>query len=164
MVIRGLGRRSDRKRNTPDWRFRVLGRKMGKVPSRGVGLGHRRHHIRNRLGICYYFLFTTVVLKTYLEMIIRIGELVIANNNEDRQEITAPSLNVPILPSIDMMGEPDKAPVIDPSVNTATINPNLEDYHQHSPLTVIKRRTVISIHPSRSPNPSLRDAQSSPSR
>jgi hypothetical protein len=94
----------------------------------------------------------------------RMGELVIANNNEDKQEIIAPSLNVPILPSIDMMGEPDKAPVIDPSVNTATINPNLDDYHQQSPLQVIRRRTVISIHPSRSPNPSLRDAQSSPSR
>jgi hypothetical protein len=51
----------------------------------------------------------TVIVKTYLEMIIRMGELVIANNNEDRQEMIAPSLNVPILPSIDMMGEPDKA-------------------------------------------------------
>jgi hypothetical protein len=104
------------------------------------------------------------VLKTNLEMIIRMGELVIANNNEDRQEMIAPSLNVPILPSIDMMGEPDRAPVIDPSVNTATINPNFDDYYQHPPLTVLKRRTVISIHPSRSPSPSLRDAQSSPSR
>jgi len=103
-------------------------------------------------------------VETNLEMIMRMGELVIANNNEDRQEITAPSLKVPILPSIDMMGEPDKAPVIDPSVNTATINPNLEDYHQHPPLPVLRIRTVISIHPSKSPNPSLRDAQSSPSR
>jgi len=60
-------------------------------------------------------------------MIIRIGELVIANNRDARQEITAPSLNVPILPSIDMMGEPLRAPVIDPSVNTATIKPNLDD-------------------------------------
>jgi hypothetical protein len=94
----------------------------------------------------------------------RMGELVIANSNEARQEMIAPSLNVPILPSIDMMGEPDKAPVIDPSVNTATINPNLEDYHQHPPLNHSERRTVISIHPSRSPSPSLRDAQSSPSR
>jgi hypothetical protein len=80
-----------------------------------------------------------IVLKTYLEMIIRMGELVIANSNEARQEMIAPSRNVPILPSIDMMGEPDKAPVIDPSVNTATINPNLDDYHQHPPLTVSRR-------------------------
>jgi hypothetical protein len=106
----------------------------------------------------------TVIVKTYLEMIIRMGELVIANNNEDRQEMIAPSLKVPILPSIDMMGEPDKAPVIDPSVNTATINPNLDDYHQHPPLNILRRHTLISIHPSRSPSPSLRDAQSSPSR
>jgi hypothetical protein len=104
------------------------------------------------------------VLETNLEIIMRMGELVIANNNEARQEMIAPSLKVPILPSIDMMGEPDKAPVIDPSVNTATINPNLEDYHQHPPLNVCRRHTVISIHPSRSPSPSLRDAQSSPSR
>ena len=69
-------------------------------------------------------------------MIMRIAELVIANNKEDRQEMIAPSLNVPILPSIDMMGEPDKAPVIDPSVNTATINPNFDDYHQHPPTTL----------------------------
>jgi hypothetical protein len=105
-----------------------------------------------------------VILKTYLEMIMRMGELVIANSNEARQEMIAPSLNVPILPSIDMMGEPDKAPVIDPSVNTATINPNLDDYHQHPPLNLFRKHTLISIHPSRSPNPSLRDAQSSPSR
>jgi hypothetical protein len=59
------------------------------------------------------------------------GEFVNANSNEDRQQIIAPILNAPILPSFDMMGEPDKAPVIDPSVNTATINPNLEDYHQY---------------------------------
>jgi hypothetical protein len=106
----------------------------------------------------------TVIVKTYLEMIIRMGELVIANNNEDRQEMIAPSLNVPILPSIDMMGEPDKAPVIDPSVNTATINPNLDDYYQQPPLNVFRKHTLISIHPSRSPSPSLRDAQSRPSR
>ena len=78
------------------------------------------------------------------------GELVIANNNEDRQEMIAPSLNVPILPSIDMMGEPDKAPVIDPSVNTATINPNLDDYHQHPPLNVFGNiRSYRYIHPDR---------------
>jgi len=86
---------------------------------------------------------------TYLEMIIRIGELVIANSKEDRQEMIAPSLNVPILPSIDMMGEPDKAPVIDPSVNTATINPNFDDYHQHPPTTSSLRdiRSYRYIHP-----------------
>jgi hypothetical protein len=74
-------------------------------------------------------------LKTNLEMIMRMGELVIANNKEARQEMIAPSLNVPILPSFDMTGEPDKAPVIVPIVNTATINPNFDDYYQRHPLT-----------------------------
>jgi hypothetical protein len=60
-----------------------------------------------------------------------IGEFVKANNKEDRQQMMAPILSAPIRPSLAMMGEPDKAPVIDPSVNTATINPNLDDYHQY---------------------------------
>lgn len=69
----------------------------------------------------------------------RTGELVKANKREAKQEMIAPSLKVPILPSIDMMGEPDRAPVIDPSVNTATINPNFDDYRQHSPPSFITK-------------------------
>jgi hypothetical protein len=60
-------------------------------------------------------------------IIIAMGELVIAKYSEARQEIVAPSLKAPILPMADMIGEPDRAPVIDPSVNTATIKPNLDD-------------------------------------
>lgn len=55
------------------------------------------------------------------------GELVIAKYSEARQQMEAPSRKAPIRPMADMMGEPDKAPVIDPSVNTATIRPNLDD-------------------------------------
>jgi hypothetical protein len=95
----------------------------------------------------------------------RTGELVNANNNENKQEMTAPSRNVPIRPSIDMMGEPDKAPVMVPIVKTATIKPNLDDCHQRNPSALKRKRlTVISIHPSRSPNPNLSVNQSSPSR
>jgi hypothetical protein len=62
-------------------------------------------------------------------MIIAIGELVIAKNSEARQLIVAPSLNAPILPIFEVIGDPDSAPTIDPRVNTATIKPNLDDYH-----------------------------------
>lgn len=54
--------------------------------------------------------------------------LVTANSKDPIPESMAPSLRVPIRPTTEVMGEADSAPVIDPSVKTAAIKPNLDDY------------------------------------
>jgi hypothetical protein len=58
----------------------VLGRKRGIVLSKGVGLEHRRDHIRIRSSIYLSALVNSgdQEEETYLEMIMAMGELVMA--------------------------------------------------------------------------------------
>lgn len=54
--------------------------------------------------------------------------LVTANSRDPIPERIAPILSVPIRPTTEVMGEADRAPVIDPRVKIAAIRPNLDDY------------------------------------
>ena len=99
-----------------------------------------------------------VETSTYRQAIMILVLLVTANKREPTPERIAPSRRVPIRPRTDVMGDADSAPVIDPSVKIAAIRPNLDDCSVSSTVKVEACfveviRTVMSIHPSRSPIP-----------
>lgn len=54
--------------------------------------------------------------------------MVTANSRDPIPDRIAPSLSVPIRPRTEVIGEADKAPVIDPRVKIAAIRPNFDDY------------------------------------
>lgn len=60
-------------------------------------------------------------------MIMTVVEFVRANKSEARHDKVAPSRRTPTRPRTEVNGEADRAPHIDPSVNTATMRPNLDD-------------------------------------